>query len=82
MTSYAASTTNATNTITATASDTDSTILIKNGDTVVENGTAATWETGENTVTVKVTNRTETKTYTITVTKSDPEPDPETEPGG
>lgn len=69
-TAYTASTSNATNTITAAASDTKATVEIKVGDTAVENGGSATWESGENTVTVKVTNGTAEKTYTVTVTKS------------
>ena len=69
---YTASTTNATNTITATPSNAGSEIEIKVGDTPVDNGTAATWTTGANTVTVKVTapDGTTTETYTVTVTKS------------
>ena len=69
-TSYTATTTAATNTITATASDSEATVEIKNGSTTVTNGSAATWSTGENTVTIKVTNGSESKTYTVTVTKS------------
>ena len=69
-TSYTASTTNETNKITAVAVDDDAEIVIKNGDTVVENGSSATWADGENTVTVKVTSHGVDKTYTVTVTKS------------
>ena len=69
-TSYTVSTENATNTITATALEVESTITILNGETPVENGTAATWEDGENTVSITVTNGNETKTYTVLVTKS------------
>lgn len=69
---YTAATTNATNTITATPSNAGSEIEIKAGDTPVDNGSAATWATGANTVTVKVTapDGTTTETYTVTVTKS------------
>lgn len=67
---YTAVTTNATNTISAVAKDGDSVIEIKNGATVVSNGAAATWATGANIVTVKVTNGGTSKTYTVTVTKS------------
>ena len=67
---YTATTTNASNTVSATATDSGATIEIKNGSTVVTNGSAATWETGENTVTVKVSNGITSKTYTVTVTKS------------
>lgn len=77
-TTYAASTTNATNTVTATPSDAGATIEITNRDTdgdttnVVANGSAATWFDGSNTLTVKVTaaDGTTTKSYVVTVTKS------------
>lgn len=69
-TEYTASTATATNTITAAASDTDATVEIKNGTTTVTNGGSATWTSGENVVTIKVTNGSATKTYTVTVTKS------------
>lgn len=68
---YTAETTDATNTITATAMDGEATIEIDlNDGTAVENGTAATWEAGENTVNITVTSGSETETYTVTVTKS------------
>lgn len=68
-TAYTATTTNATNKITATAQDPDAVITITVGDTAVENGGTATWSAGENTVTVVVKNGTAEKTYTVTVTK-------------
>lgn len=68
---YAATTTNATNTVTATAEDPRAAIEIKNGETVVANGTAAAWSTGANTLTVKVANGSAAKTYTVTVTKEE-----------
>lgn len=67
---YTASTSNATNTITVASTDPNAAIEIKNGSTVVENGSSATWSSGENVVTVKVTNGSAEKTYTVTVTKS------------
>ena len=67
---YTAATTNATNTIRAVATDNNATIEIKNGETVVANGAAATWASGDNTLTVKVTVGSTSKTYTVTVTKS------------
>ncbi len=67
---YTADTANATNTITATAMDSEATIEILNGSTPVVNGSAATWENGENIVTINVISGTETETYVITVTKS------------
>jgi len=68
--SYTAATTNATNTVTATAADPDAAVTITNGSTPVTNGAVATWEAGENTLTVVVTSGVLTKTYTVTVTKS------------
>lgn len=44
-------------------------VTITNGTTPVENGSAATWQTGVNTLTIKVTNGGVSKTYTVTVTK-------------
>lgn len=67
---YTCATTDATNTITAVAKDGEATIVIKNGETPVANGAAATWAAGENTLTVTVTSGTETETYTVIVTKS------------
>jgi len=67
---YTATTTKATNTITAVAKDGEATIVIKVNGVAHTNGTAATWENGANTVEITVTNGTETETYTVTVTKS------------
>ena len=67
---YTASTTNASDAITATPTSNDATVKIKNGSTDVASGTAATWASGANTVTVEVTHGPVTKTYTVTVTKS------------
>lgn len=67
---YTAATADATNTITAVAKDGDSTISIKVNGVAHTNGTAATWEAGENTVEITVLNVIETETYTVTVTKS------------
>lgn len=69
-TEYTATTTNATNTVTATPEDASATVTILNGEAPVENGTAATWATGANTLTVNVKNGTAEKVYTVTVTKS------------
>ena len=71
VTEYTATTTNATNTVTATPADSGAVVAILNGSTPVENGKAATWQTGVNTLTVQVTNGGESKTYTVTVTKGD-----------
>lgn len=66
---YTATTSNATNTVTATPNDADATVAIDLDGTAVENGSAATWETGENTLEITVTNGSSTSTYTVTVTK-------------
>ena len=68
--SYAANTTNATNTITATPEDESATVTILNGETPVVNGAAATWKDGSNTVTITVKNGTAQKVYTVVVTKT------------
>ena len=68
---YTATTTNATNTITAVAMDGEATITIANGETPVVNGSAATWAAGDNTATIEVESNGETETYTIVVTKSE-----------
>lgn len=65
---YTATTSNATNTITATATD-SSTVVIKNGATTVTSGSAATWNTGENVVTITATKSGVTTTYRVLVTK-------------
>lgn len=67
---YTASTTNATNTITAAPLDGEATIVIDVDETPVVNGTAATWAEGANEVTIEVTSGTATETYTVIVTKS------------
>lgn len=78
LTGYTATTTNATNTVTAIPADANAAIEITNKGpedeeaTPVVNGRAVTWATGANTLTVKVTaeNGTTTKSYVVTVTKS------------
>ena len=67
---YAVSTSNATNKVTAVAEDENATIQILNGETEIQNGSSATWATGVNTLTIRVTNGSVEKTYTVTVTKS------------
>ena len=69
-TEYTAETTNATNTVTATAEDSNAVVTIMLGDAEIENGTAATWAEGENTLTITVANGDAVKTYTVAVTKS------------
>ena len=70
MTEYTATTTNATNKVTATPADETAEVEILVGETEIENGASATWAAGENTVTVTVTDGTVSKAYTVTVTKS------------
>lgn len=69
-TTYTAATTNATDTVTATPTSSGATMVIKVGDTTIQNESAATWAAGQNTLTVKVTGDDGDKTYTVTVTKS------------
>lgn len=71
VTEYTATTSNATNTITATPEDSKASVTILNGTAEVENGTAATWSTGANTVKITVKNGTEQEVYTVTVTKQE-----------
>lgn len=66
---YTASTTAATNVVTATGAD-SATVVIKNGSTTVNSGSAATWSAGANTLTITATKGGITTTYTVTVTKS------------
>ena len=73
---YTTTTTAATNTITATTDDPSAVIVItlENSETdepvVIENGKAATWGSGENTVTITVTDGASVTEYVVTVTKS------------
>ena len=67
---YATTTTNATNAVTATG-DTGVEVAIKVNGAAHTSGDSATWETGENTVTVDCTGEGMfPATYTVTVTKS------------
>lgn len=70
VTEYTATTTNATNKVTATPEDEDAEVTIMLGDTEITNGESATWEAGENVLEITVTNGDTEKTYTVTVTKS------------
>ena len=67
---YAVSTSNDTNKITAVPEDEDATVTIEVNGEEIENGSAATWEDGENTVEITVEDGDLTGTYTVTVTKS------------
>lgn len=67
---YTATTTDATNAVTATGADSATVVLLVNGSSHTS-GEAATWTTGTNTVVAIVSKSGLTsKTYTITVTKS------------
>ena len=68
--SYTATTTNATNTISAVATNAGAEISITNNNTPVANNAPITWQDGSNTVKVTVTDDTASSVYTITVTKS------------
>ena len=69
MTEYTATTSNATNKVTATATDADAEIEILNGETEVENGSSASWEEGENILTITVSEYGGSTVYTVTVTR-------------
>ena len=66
---YTTTTTNASDVISAVPT-TGSLAIIKVNGKKVQNGAAATWNSGENTVTIAVTNGDQTKNYAVTVTKS------------
>lgn len=69
VTAYTATTSNASNKVTATPTDDDATVEILLGETEIENATNTAWEAGENTLTITVTNGTSETVYTVTVTK-------------
>lgn len=69
MTSYEVETENASDVVTAALKAGDTAVLTLNGDPFT-NGTAATWDSGENTLEIVVTSGTATKTYTVIVTAS------------
>lgn len=70
VTEYTASTSSASDKVTAAAEDSSATIAIKNGSTDVSNGNAASWSSGTNTLTVTVTKGSVSKVYTVVVTKT------------
>ena len=72
VTSYTASTSNATNTINAMPSNAAAAIKVVVNGTEIDNGTAASWQDGSNTVEVTVTaeDGKTSQSYTVTVTKS------------
>ena len=70
---YTASTTNASNKVTATATDPTAVITIDLDGVAVENGSSPTWASGDNILTITVTdekhNRQSATEYVVTVTK-------------
>jgi len=70
VTTYTATTTNASDAVTATvAAPLGLTIAITANGTTIANGDSVTWATGDNAVVVTVGNGTTSTTYTVTVTK-------------
>ena len=70
MLEYTATTTNATNKVTATPTDDTAEVTIMLGETEIENGESATWEEGENELVITVTGTADSTVYTVTVTAS------------
>ena len=68
MLEYTATTSNATNKVTATPTDDTAEVTIMLGETEIENASSATWEEGENVLTITVTGTTDETVYTVTVT--------------
>lgn len=82
---YTVTTGNASNKVTAEATDSGDTVQIMNGETEIESGESASWEVGENILTITVTDRddpTASTEYVVTVTREEPEPeeDPDEDP--
>lgn len=71
MVEYTATTSNATNKITATPTDADADVEILVGSTEIQNGGTATWTEGENVVTITVSEYGGETVYTVTVTAGD-----------
>lgn len=69
VTEYTATTSNASDAVTATATeDSAGVVIVANGDSI-GSGADVTWATGENTVVITVTDGSVSRTYTVTVTK-------------
>lgn len=68
MVEYTATTSNATNKVTATPTDANATVTILNGETPVNNGSNATWAEGENTLIITVSEYGGQTVYTVIVT--------------
>lgn len=69
VTSYTCTTPNATNKVTATPTSEDALITIMVGETEIENESSASWEVGENMLSITVTGDDGDKEYTVTVTR-------------
>jgi len=67
---YTASTTNNTNVVTATERDSAAAVTVKVNGTEIANGSAATWNVGENVVEIKVTNDNASRNTIVVVTKA------------
>ena len=67
---YATATTNATNKVTATTDDPSAVVVIDLDGTVIENESSPTWESGDNVLTITVTDGVSETVYVVTVTKS------------
>ena len=65
---YTATTSNASNKVTATPTDPYATVTIMLGETEIENGSSATWAEGENELTITVSGGAPDTVYTVTVT--------------
>lgn len=68
MLEYTATTSNATNKVTATPTDDTAEVTIMLGETEIENGSSATWAEGENELVITVTGTAGETVYTVTVT--------------
>ena len=66
---YTATTSNASNKVTATPTDPNATVTILNGETPVTNGSSASWEEGDNELTITVSGGAPDTVYTVTVTR-------------
>ena len=69
MLEYSAETSNASNKVTATTTDPYATVKIMVGTTEIENGSSASWDEGENTLTITVSGGAADTVYTVTVTR-------------
>ena len=66
---YTLTTSNATNKVTATPTDEGASVEITVGATQIDNGASASWASGDNTLTIVVTNGNSSTIYTVTVTR-------------